>query len=135
MKVLKPSNTTHTIVMHPREYPKSAIIMRVTNEYLDTFIDIIPSYVITNGVMYLTFDLDGNEFDKFTIQIIQTNVLIFDTEIEYIIQDGSENEIEDGNGNVIVTDVVKETIYRHQLFFTEQEPQDYKINKDKFIYA
>ncbi len=101
MKVLLPSNINHTITLEPRFYPTSILDLEITKEVTSVKTNQEPTYTILNGVMTLTFDLVGVEFERFTIKLIENN----------------------------------EVVYRCRLFFTEQEPQNYKITKDKFIYA
>lgn len=101
MKVLQPTNTTHTIKMDPRFYPVDVLNLRIVKEGANTFEDSVPAYSVLNGVMSLTFDLIGLEGSKYTIKL-------------------TENE---------------KIVYRCKLFFTGQDPQNYKLTKNKYIYA
>ena len=101
MKVLLPTNTTHTITIEPRFYPTNTLALRIVKEGYNTNTDVVPTYVINYGVMLLTFDLTGLEGERFSIKLTENNVIC----------------------------------YRNKMFFTAQEPQDYKQSKNEYIYA
>ena len=122
MKILNPDNTTHYITLQPRFDPTSVLTLELTNEVtkevivigLNTDFDADLSgelemvfgfvgniYVLENGVLVITFDLEVLESDRFTIKITQEDIVI----------------------------------YRGKVFVTNQNPQEYKLTKGKYIYV
>lgn len=101
MKVVSPLNTNHTIVIEPRFSIDGVISMVITKEGYNTITELIPTYNEVNAVGYLTFNLVGEEQDRFSVKVTRLG----------------------------------EVVYRCKLFFTEQTPQDFKLNKDTFIYV
>ena len=101
MKILLPTETNHTIKLEPRYYPLGELSMIITKEGYNTTQEVTPTYVNNYGVVDLTFDLVGEEQDRFSITV-------------------TEND---------------EIVYRGNLFFTSQTPQDFKLTKDTYIYV
>lgn len=71
MKVLLPTNTTHTIILEPRFYPTTTIGIEIYNEATQITVEPIISYSITSGVMSATFDLTAVEGDRFQLKILE----------------------------------------------------------------
>tara|TARA_R110000772_G_C13310212_1_gene439969 strand:- start:14893 stop:15198 length:306 start_codon:yes stop_codon:yes gene_type:complete len=71
MKVLLPSNTTHTIIIEPRFYPTSTIDIELYNEYTKEVSTPTITYVTTNGLTSCTFDLVVTEGQRFQIKILE----------------------------------------------------------------
>ena len=69
MKVLIPSNTSQSIVLEPRFYPTSAIVLELYNESTKETLTLVNSYFVVDGVMTVLFDLDTLEGDRFQIKI------------------------------------------------------------------
>lgn len=101
MKVLLPTNTSHSIVIYPRFYPSGTLSMRIVKDGTKVTTTLTPTYSVTKGIMTVNFSLVGVEQDRFTFKITE-------------------------GSNVV---------YIGKLFFTAQNKQDFKLNKDKYIYV
>jgi hypothetical protein len=101
LKILQPSNTSHTITLQPRYDVTTLLVLEFTNKVTKEVLEIENTYTFISGVLVISFDLDVLESEQYSIEIRQ-------------------------NSNVI---------YRGLAFCTEQEPQDYKLTKDKFTYV
>lgn len=77
MKVLLPSNTSHSITVIPRYYPTNTLSLEIIKEGYDSTETIIPTYSILNGVMTLNFDLTGVAQDRFLLKLTEDNTLVF----------------------------------------------------------
>ncbi len=77
MKVILPSNSTHTIKFTPRYEPTNILSLEVTKEGVNTTEIIEPTYTISNGVMSLTFDLDVLEQDRYSFKLIEDEEVVF----------------------------------------------------------
>lgn len=86
MKVLLPSNTTHTITIEPRFYPTLALALRIVKEGYNTNTDVVPTYTITNGVMFLTFDLTGVEGERYSIRLKENNIVCYRNKMFFTAQ-------------------------------------------------
>lgn len=96
MKVLLPSLTTHTITTEPRFFPNLVLNMSVKNEYTGVVIDIIPSYVTAFGVTKFTFDLSGNEGDRFIVKITQGSDVVYRCKMFFTEQKPQDYKITKG---------------------------------------
>mgnify|MGYP003637481969 FL=1 len=120
MKILKPSNTTHSITLSPRFKPSQTLSLFLKNKITgQTIIEddasdlqgglemvlgvygVPNNYTFQSGVLELYFDLDVLEGVQYSIEIKEINTVL----------------------------------YRGLAYCTEQEPQDYKLTKDKFTYV
>ena len=77
MKVLLPTNTTHSIVIYPRFYPTDALSMRIVKEGSNAVTTVIPTYLINKGILTLTFNLVGVEQDRFTFKLTENNNVVY----------------------------------------------------------
>lgn len=77
MKVLLPSNTTHTIALEPRFYPTGTLSLKIVKEGSNTSDTSVPTYTITNGVMFLSFGLVGLEGAKYTIKLTEGTTVVY----------------------------------------------------------
>lgn len=76
MKILIPSNTTQNIVIEPRFYPTTSVVLELLNESTNETLTLVNTYVVLNGVMTITFDLTTLEGDKYQVKISEgTNVV------------------------------------------------------------
>lgn len=87
MKVLLPSNTTHTIKLNPRFYPTSTLSIEVIKEGYNTKETIEPTYINYFGVLSVTFDLIGVEQDRFLIEITENNNVVYNGKLFFTEQD------------------------------------------------
>lgn len=90
MKVLLPTNTTHTIVLEPRFYPSDVLSLEIVKEGYNTTETVTPTYSVLNGVMSLVFDLEGVEQDRFSIKLTENNNVVYRGKLFFTSQ-----EIED----------------------------------------
>ena len=77
MKILNPNNSTHTITLQPRFNPVGTLTLQLTNEVSKVVNDIENTYTFTSGVLNITFDLEVNESDRYTIAIKENDVVIY----------------------------------------------------------
>lgn len=77
MKVLLPSETTHTIYLIPRFYPSGVLSMVVVKEGVNTSETITPTYIVNGGIISLTFDLVGLEQSRFSVKILENDNVIY----------------------------------------------------------
>jgi hypothetical protein len=77
MKVLLPTNTTHTVKLEPRFYPTDVLSLAITKEGLNVLTTVVPTYSNSNGVISLTFDLVGVEQDRFSIKLTENNIVVY----------------------------------------------------------
>ena len=77
MKILNPNNTTHTITLQPRFNPSSNLTLDFTNEVTDLVTNLSNSYTFVSGVLNITFDIDVLEGDRFSIEIKESNNVIY----------------------------------------------------------
>ena len=120
MKILKPSNTTHSITLSPRFKPSGYLTLILKNKFTTQisgeddkeglqselelvlgFFGLENSYTYVNDVMVLSFNLEVLEGVQYSIELKEINTVL----------------------------------YKGLAYCTEQSPQDYKLTKDKFIYA
>lgn len=71
MKVLLPTETTHTIILEPRFYPTTTIGIEIHDEATQVTVEPSITYTITSGVMSVTFDLTVAEGDRFQLKIVE----------------------------------------------------------------
>ena len=104
MKVVLPTNTTHTIELIPRLYTYDNLILTLYNESdkVETDINLVygSSFTVSDGKLSITFDHTFVEGDKYQMKIT--------------------------NG----TDV----FYRDKIFATTQTPQDYSQTDSLYYY-
>lgn len=77
MKVLLPSNTTHSIVIEPRFYPTSTIDISIYNEYNKDVSTPSITYITTNGLTTCTFDLVVTEGQRFQLKIVEGSNVVY----------------------------------------------------------
>lgn len=77
MKVLIPTNTTHNIVVEPRFYPTSSLVLELRNESNNDSQEVANSYIVTDGVMTITFDLTVFEGQRFQIKVTEGNKVVY----------------------------------------------------------
>lgn len=70
MKVILPTNTTHTIKFIPRFETSDTLSLNLVKEGINSETTQTPTYVINNGVMSLTFDLDTVEQDRYSFKLV-----------------------------------------------------------------
>lgn len=93
MKVLLPNLTTHTITLEPRVYPTTALSVKITNEASSVVVNVVPTYVTTNGVTFLTFVLVGLEGERFTVKLTQDNIVIYRCKLFFTAQTPQDYKI------------------------------------------
>lgn len=77
MKVVLPIDTEQSINFIPRVYPTGAISFYLKNEATKTETLVSNSYVISDGVITLTFTFDFSERDKYQIRILEGTDIIY----------------------------------------------------------
>ena len=101
MKILKPSNTSHSITLNPRKEANTLLVLELTNKITSEVLEIDNTYTFVSGVLTMVFDLVVSESQNYSIEVRQNS----------------------------------KVIYRGLAYCTEQNPQDYKLTKDKFTYV
>lgn len=77
MKVLNPTNSSHSVTLYPRFYPSGVLTLDITKEGYNDTVTVANTYDISNGVLTLNFDLDGVEQDRFSFSLSENNVIVF----------------------------------------------------------
>ena len=72
MNVVNPNNTNHNLKIIPRFYPSGDLVFELDN---DQIID--NTYYFDGGYIYLTFELDILEGQKFQIKITENNEVVY----------------------------------------------------------
>jgi hypothetical protein len=90
MKVLQPTNTTHSITIIPRAFPTGALNLKIVKEGVNTFATSTPTYTIANGLLILTFALVGLEGEKFTIKLTQGTTVVYRCKLFFTAQTPQE---------------------------------------------
>lgn len=76
MKVVNPNNTNHDIKLISRVYPVDALDLLLYNESTQIETSVVNTYILQDGFLYLNFDFNFVEGDKFQIKILEnTNVI------------------------------------------------------------
>ena len=96
MKVLIPANTTQNIVIQPRFYPTSSIVLELINEATKEVLIISNTYTILNGVMTVEFDLTVVEGDRFQIKITEGVDVVYRNIAYSTDQDPQDFKLTDG---------------------------------------
>jgi len=86
MKVLLPTNSTHTISILPRIYPSGILSLKIVKEGVNTFATSTPTYTIANGLLILTFALVGLEGEKFTIKLTEGTTVVYRCKLFFTAQ-------------------------------------------------
>ena len=69
MKVVSPLNASHTIILIPRFYPTSTIVLELTEEASNITNTIANSYATTDGLVSINFNYDFTDKDKYSIKV------------------------------------------------------------------
>lgn len=77
MKVLIPSNTSQIMIIEPRFYPSSGIVLELYNEATKETLTIVNSYLVLDGVMTVLFDLETNEGDSYQVKILEGTEVVY----------------------------------------------------------
>lgn len=77
MKILNPNDTTHTITLQPRFNPTTTLSLEFTNEVSKVVYSISNTYTYVSGVLNITFDLDVEESDRYSIKITESDTVIY----------------------------------------------------------
>ena len=77
MNVVLPSDETHTILIIPRYYPASSVVLSLFNEAKQTDFTVSNIYALTNGKMNVTFDFEFLENDKFKVKITDSEGVVY----------------------------------------------------------
>jgi hypothetical protein len=77
MKVVNPNNSNHTINIISRFYPTLNIDLLLYNESTQVEANVINTYIIQDGYVYVNFDFIFLENDRFRIEILQGNDIIY----------------------------------------------------------
>ena len=86
MKVLLPTNSTHTISILPRIYPIGILSLKIVKEGVNTSETSTPTYTIANGLLILTFALVGLEGEKFTIKLTEGTTVVYRCKLFFTAQ-------------------------------------------------
>lgn len=76
MKVVKPSDTTHTIYVIPRYYGFTDAVLTLSNLSKDINEVISHSSSVTNGILEIIFDYTFVEGDKFTMKLVEVDEVV-----------------------------------------------------------
>lgn len=77
MKVLLPTNTTHTVELIPRFEPTSTLSLKITKEGYNSENTQVPTYVINYGVLSITFDLTGVNQDRYSFDLSEDENVVY----------------------------------------------------------
>ena len=120
MKILLPSNTTHIITLQPRFEPTQTLSLFLRNKVTgvttsDDYEDEL------QGGLQISLGTQGVENTYTFINRVMT--ISFDLDV----LESEQYSMIIKQGNIVM--------FRDLIFCTEQEPQDYKLTKDKFTYV
>jgi hypothetical protein len=79
MNVVNPNNTTHEIVIIPRFYPTDNVNLFLYNETTQLQIDlnVVNSYTIVDGKMFVEFDYTFTEGQSFQVTITEFDDVVY----------------------------------------------------------
>lgn len=93
MKILSPLSENHTITLEPRYFPDDELNCVIVNEYTSEEIEQVPTYIISRGVLFLTFELNGSEFDKFTLKLTENDNVVYRCKLFFTSQNKEEYKV------------------------------------------
>lgn len=71
MKILIPSNITQNIVIKPRFYPSSDVVLTLLNEATNESYILDNTYITLNGVTTITFDFNTSEGNRYQVEVLE----------------------------------------------------------------
>lgn len=77
MKVVNPNNTTHSLKLVPRFNPTLDLTLYIYDEYKCVDFLIENNTVFVDGFLYIDFDFNFTEDDKFQIKILENDIIIY----------------------------------------------------------
>ena len=99
MIVVQPTETRHEIKIVPRYYPSGVFTLLLYNEatkvnttipIFETGFSFTNNYYILDGYLYLNFDKEFNESDKYRITLKQNDEVIYRGKIKATSQEPQE---------------------------------------------
>jgi len=76
MKIVLPSDTTHSIDLIPRFYPTS-IVLNLYNETTRESTDVASTFSVVDGIMNVSFDFTFTENQKYQIKIKESDEVVY----------------------------------------------------------
>tara|TARA_R110000787_G_scaffold131739_1_gene243754 strand:+ start:551 stop:859 length:309 start_codon:yes stop_codon:yes gene_type:complete len=89
MKVILPTDTTHTIAGIPRYYTGTTVSLETYNEATKATTTQTIVYTNDGGVMIFTFDLICSEMDRYTFTFTDVNGIVYMCKSLATVQDPS----------------------------------------------
>ena len=77
MKIVNPNNTSHLIVIIPRDYNYTTLVLNLYNEETQVNEIVDNEFMTVNGLLSIGFDYDFIEGQKFQIKITDNEVVIY----------------------------------------------------------
>lgn len=96
MKVVDPSNASHTLLFVPRYYPDTAVVLELTNEVDRVEVEPSTGYCITDGKMSIVFAYTFVEGDKFKIKITEGDSVVYRGKLFATSQDPQQYKLTEG---------------------------------------
>lgn len=96
MKIVKFTDTTHNIDLVPRFYPSDVIVLELFNEATRVFTIVNNTYIVTNGILTITFDFTFKDRDRYQMKISENDVIVFRGKIVATDQDPQKFKLTEG---------------------------------------
>lgn len=77
MKIVNQNNTTHNIKFVPRYYPTGIINVHLYNESSGEFFVENCIYSVLDGYLFLTFDFNFINKDRFSFKVMENNNVVY----------------------------------------------------------
>tara|TARA_R110000822_G_scaffold30374_3_gene88539 strand:- start:4850 stop:5155 length:306 start_codon:yes stop_codon:yes gene_type:complete len=77
LKILKPTNTTHSITLNPRKEANTLLVLELTNKVSNEVLEIENTYTFVSGVLTMSFDLVVSESQHYSIEVRQNSKVIY----------------------------------------------------------
>ncbi len=78
MKIVNPTNETHSIELIPRYYNNLANLdLLLINESTNESFEVVNTFSVTDGKLTLTFDFDFLNNDRYSFKLSQENEIVF----------------------------------------------------------
>jgi len=77
MKVVNPNNTSHEIIIIPRQYSYSVLELSLYNEETQVTNIITNTHVTVDGLLYIFFDYDFIDGQKFQVKISEGSEVLY----------------------------------------------------------
>ena len=77
MKILQPSNTTHSITLTPRVDVTTILVLELTNKVTKAVVELENTNTYVSGVLTMGFDLVVTESQYYSIEVRQSGKVIY----------------------------------------------------------